>query len=146
MLRSMTEEEKLIEKLRRVEALFARPGTDGEREAAANAMARIRERLRQVERVDPPVEYKFTLPDSWSHRLLVALLRRYGVRPYRYPRQRRTTVMARISKQFVRSTLWPEFEQLHALLRSHLEEVTQRVVSKALAADTSDAEMSRRGG
>jgi len=63
------------------------------------------------------------------------------VKPFRYPRQRRTTIMARISKQFVDATLWPEFEQQHALLRTYLEEVTQRVVAKAWATDTSEPEL-----
>jgi hypothetical protein len=141
----MTEEEKLIEKLRRIEALHARPGTEGERDAAANAMARIKAKLQQFEKVDPAVEYKFIVADTWSHRLLVALLRRYGAKPYRYPRQRSTTVMARISPSFVRETLWPEFEQLNATLRTYLEEVTQQVVSQALSSDTSEPEERREG-
>jgi hypothetical protein len=136
----MSDEQKLIEKLRRIEALFARPGTAGERAAAASALERIKARLRELEKVDSPVEYRFTLPDAWSHRLLVALLRRYGVTPYRYRGQRRTTVMARVSLQFVDETLWPEFEQLHATLLSYLEEVTERVISQALSVDSSEAE------
>jgi hypothetical protein len=39
------------------------------------------------------VEFRFSLADQWSRHLLVALLRRYGIKPYRYSRQRRTTVM-----------------------------------------------------
>lgn len=134
----MLDEKRLIEKLRRIEALFARPSTEGERAAAASAMERIRARLRELEKVDSPIEYRFTLPDRWSHRLLVALLRRYGARPYRYPGQRRTTIMAKVSRRFVDETLWPEFEQFHATLVSYIEEVTQRVISQAL--DTEDLE------
>ena len=137
----MTEEEKLIEKLHRVEALFARPGSEGEREAAAQAMARIRERLRQFEKIDPPVEYKFIVQDVWSAQLLVALLRRYGLRPFRYPRQRKTTVMARISKKFVAETLWPEFEEQNRLLRTYLNEMTQSAISKAWGTEASDVEI-----
>ena len=40
------DERKLIEKLRRIEALYAGAATSGERVAAANARDRIRERLR----------------------------------------------------------------------------------------------------
>jgi hypothetical protein len=136
----VTEEERLIEKLRRIEALYSRPGTPGEKEAAAEAMQRIRERLRQVEKIDPPVEYKFIVPDAWSKQLLLALLQRYGVRAFKYPRQRPTTVMARISRKFVLETLWPEFQELHAQLRSHLELVTQRVIAQALQTQVAEPE------
>lgn len=136
----MTDERKLIEKLRRIEALFARPATEGERAAAASARDRIRARLLEIERTDSPIEYTFNLPDSWSHRLMVALLRRYGVKPYRYRRQRYTTLMARVSRKFVEETLWPEYQEIHATLLRHLEAVTARVIAEALQVDTSDAE------
>jgi hypothetical protein len=142
----MTDETALIEKLRRIEALFARPGTAGEREAAAGARERILERLRELEQTDPPVEFTFTVPDRWSHRLLVALLRRYGVRPYRYRRQRYTTVVARVARRFVNETLWPEYQQLHQTLAAHLDEVTTRLIGEALQADASEAEERDRPG
>lgn len=104
----MDEIEKLMQKLRRVEALHARTGFERERVAAANAIEAIKQRLEECEVKDPPREYKFTLADSWSRQLMAALLRRYGIQPYRRPRQRHTTVMARISETFVDETLWPE--------------------------------------
>ncbi len=70
----MTEEQRLIDKLQRIEALFAGTTFDGERNAAAQAMKRIRERLRKHQESDPPLEYKFTMTDMWSRRLMVALL------------------------------------------------------------------------
>ena len=136
----MTEEDRLIEKLRLIEALFARPGTQGERMAAEHARERIRTRLDQVERDEPPVEYRFTLSDQWSRRLMAALLRRYGLRPYRYRGQRHTTVMVMISERFVDETLWPEFEQLHRTLTEYFNQFTERVISEAVHADTTEAE------
>ena len=79
----MNNESQLIEKLRRIEALFARPGTEGEKAAAANAAERIRQRIKEIARTEPPVEYRFSVPDDWSRKLLLALLRRYGIEPYR---------------------------------------------------------------
>jgi len=136
----MTEEARLIEKLRRIEALFARPGTEGERIAAERARERIRARLREVEREDPAVEYRFSLADQWSRSLLIALLRRYGLTPYRHSGQRRTTVMARVSKKFVDETLWPEFQALQATLQDYFDAFTSRIVAEVLNADTRDAE------
>lgn len=137
----MTKEEELIQKLQRVEAVFARTTFDGERDAAANAMNRIRERLRSMQEADPPVEYKFTMQDTWSRRLFVALMRRYGIKPYRYHGQRYTTVMARVSRSFVDDTLWPEFNELEKTLRTYLEEVTERVIGETICADSSEAEV-----
>ena len=137
----MTEEQQLVEKLRRVEALFGRTTFEGERVAAANAMDRIRERLRNLQKSNPPIEYTFTLRDAWSRQLLVALMRRYGIQPYRYHRQRYTTVMARVPASFVDGTLWPEFKELHETLRSYLDEVTSRVINENIYADSSEAEV-----
>lgn len=137
----MTEEQKLIEKLQRIEALFAGATTTGEKVAAANALDRIREKLIDVQKLDPPVEYKFTLTDMWSKKLFLALLRRYGIEPYRYYRQKYTTVMARVPVSFVNETLWPEFQELDETLRSYLEEVTNRVIATSIYADSSEAEV-----
>lgn len=95
--------------------------------AAAKALERIRQRLKETKQVDPPVEYRFSLADMWSRRLFVALLRRYGIRPYRYHRQRHTTVMAKIPKRFVDDTLWPEFQELNDTLRAYLDDVTNHI-------------------
>ena len=91
----MTDYEKLIDKVRKLEAVFAGTNFDGERVAASVAIDKIRERLRSVEDVDPPIQYKFTLADMWSRKLFVALLRRYGMTPYRFPRQRGISPSAR---------------------------------------------------
>ena len=64
----MTDRE-LLDKLRKVERLFAGAATEGERDAAADAMARIRRRLAETEKAEPAIEYKFNLTDGWSKRL-----------------------------------------------------------------------------
>ncbi len=133
------DEASLKEKLARIEALFGGATTDGERQAAANARERVRARLEALEKESPPIEWKFTLTDMWSRRLLVALLRRYGLDPYRYTGQRYTTVMVKVSKKFVDQELWPQFTQLDETLRSYLEEVTERVISQVIHKDASEA-------
>jgi hypothetical protein len=137
----MTEEERLVEKLQHIEALFAGAATPGEREAAAQARDRIRTRLHEQQQLDPPVEFAFKLRDRWSHKLLIALLRRYQIRPYRYRGQRYTTIMARVPTRFVRDTLWPEFEELDRTLASFLSEVTDRVIAQGVDADMADADV-----
>ncbi|MEJ7731175.1 MAG: hypothetical protein WKG00_18405 [Polyangiaceae bacterium] len=133
------DEAALVAKLAKLEALVAGGATEGERAAAASARDRVRARLHEQGAQSPPVEYKFSVGDAWSHKVLVALLRRYGIRPYRYRGQRRTTVMARVPKRFVDETLWPHFERLSAELRTYLDEVTERVVRAAIDGDTAEA-------
>jgi hypothetical protein len=135
----MSNESQLRDKLRKIEALFAGAGTPGEKLAAEAALARMRARLADVERRDPPIEMKFSVSDTWSVQLFVALCRRYGLTPYRYPRQRRNTVMLRVPKGFVDQVLWPEFTELDTALRAYLHEVTLRVIREEIHADTSDA-------
>jgi hypothetical protein len=129
-----------VEKLRRIEAVHARPGSEGERDAAERARERIQARLRELEAEEPPVEFRFTLADQWSRHLFVALLRRYGIQPYRYRGQRRTTVMARLSRGFVNGTLWPEFLDLQGTLAAYFDALTDRVIEQALDVKASEAE------
>lgn len=132
-------EQDLIAKLLRIEALHAGATTPGERAAAANARERILERLRQVEREDPPIEMQFSLPDPWTRKLFLALARRYGLKPYRMPRQRYQTVMLMVPKRFLDQTLWPEFQALSAELRAYLQQVTERVIAEAIHGDATEA-------
>jgi len=131
--------EQLLETFRRIEALHSRTDVDGEKAAAAEAMHRIRRLLAEKQTSDPPIEYRFSMTDNWSRKLFMALLRRYGLSPYRYSGQRYTTVMVRVPKSFVDETLWPEFNQFSDVLRQHLDEITERVITSALQGDTSDA-------
>lgn len=132
-------EQKLIEKLRLIERLASGAGTKGEKVAAELARERILKRLRHLEKEDPPVEYQFTMRDMWARKVFVALLRRYGIKPYRYHRQRHTTVMAQLSKKFVDETLWPEFQEISATLTDYLSEVTDRVISDVLGQESTEA-------
>jgi len=84
----MSSESQLGEKLRKIEALFAGAGTAGERLAAGAALERVKARLAELGRRDTAIELQYSMPDQWSHQLFMALCRRYGLKPYRYRRQR----------------------------------------------------------
>lgn len=130
---------KLIEKLRKIEALHAGATTSGERVAAAEAHRRVSDRLAQIPIPEPTKEYRFSLENSWSRKLFVAMLRRDGHRPYRYPRQRYNTVMARLPDKEA-TALWSEFTALDEALRGHLDELAERVIAGAVSEDTAEAE------
>jgi hypothetical protein len=135
----MTDDALLREKLRKIEALMAGAGTAGERLAAEAALERVRARLAEQTRRDPPIELKVTLPDQWSRHLFLALARRYGLAPYRLRKQRYTTVMLRVPRSFADEVLWPEFKELNQALQSYLNEVTLKVIREHVHADTSEA-------
>src|ERR1700676_2415665 len=105
----MTSEQELREKLRKISALFEGATTLGERNAAAAAIQRVKKALAAMQKTEAMIEMQFPLPDRWQRRLFAALCRRYGLEPYRYQRQRYTTVIVRAPRRFIDSTLWPEY-------------------------------------
>jgi hypothetical protein len=137
----MASETDLLEKLEKIEALFAGATTPGEKAAAGAAADRIRARLKQTERREKAVEIRFSLPDPWSRRLFCALCRRYGLRPYRYRRMQRQSIVVRAPSSFVDEVLLPEFQQLNEALTSHLAKITETVIREAIHGETSEAEV-----
>ena len=136
----MTPEQLLREKLRKIEALFAGAATDGERLASGAAADRIRERLDQAASTEEEIEVKFSIPDIWSRQLFVALCRRYGLRPFRYPRMHRQSIIIRAPKSFIDHVLWPEFEELSAALTAYLSEITEKVIREEVHGETGEAD------
>ncbi len=124
---------ELRAKLAKVEELFRRAGSAGERAAAGAALERLRGRL--GEERDEEAEVRMSLPDVWSVRLFVAVCRKHGVRPFRYRGQRRTTVMVRVGQGLLERVVWPEFDRLHHELQSYFEDVTDHLIEGALGSD-----------
>ena len=136
----MRSENRLREKLRKIEALYAGAATAGEKAAAGAAADRIRRQFEAASKQEAAEEYKFSIPDPWSRQLFIALCRRYGVRPFRRPRMHCQTVMVRAPASFVRKVLWPEFEELSDALTTHLLEITEKIIREEVHAATEDAE------
>ena len=135
----MTTEQQLRERLRKIAALFEGAATPGERDAAAAALERVKQALSVAERAEAPVEFQFNFPDRWQRRLFVALCRRYGLKPYRYRRQRYTTVMVRVLRSFADKTLWPEYQELRSALDEYLEQATDRIIREEVFGDAEEA-------
>lgn len=129
----------LVEKLRKLEALYAGTAVEGEREAARRAAERIRARLEELRGREREVVLAYRLHDPWSRKLFLALCRRYGLTPYRERGQRHTTVLVRAPRTFHDRTLWPEFKALSDELEASLDELTNRVIREAIDDDVSEA-------
>jgi hypothetical protein len=136
----MTSESLLRDKLRKIEALYAGGATVGERDAAAAAAERIRARLAATARTEQPVEVRFSINDIWSRQLFLALCRRYGLNPYRYPRMHRQTVIVKAPRSFIDAVLWPEFEGINAALIEYISSITERLIREEVYRDVADAE------
>ena len=136
----MDAEGRLRERLRKIEALFAGAATPGEKSAAGAAAERIRMRLNEIERRERPIEMRFSLPDPWSRQMFIALCRRYGLRPYRYPRMKRQSIIVRAPRSFLDDILWPEFAQINEALLDYLAAVTDKVIREEVFGRTSDAD------
>ena len=65
--------------------------------------------------------------------------RRYGLKPYRMARMHRQTVLLKGPASFLEGVLWPEFQELSRELSKFLADITQRVISEEVFADTADA-------
>lgn len=143
----MNDRERIIEKLKKIQQLYERAGTDGEKAAALEAMRRIKGQLDKMgpeptrEHVftssaswdnDYEEEFRFGFNNPWSHSLFLALLHKHGIPPYRRPRQKRTTVCARIKSRFCNHVLWPEFTALNNELVHHLNSYADEIIRAAV--------------
>jgi len=141
----MTDEQQIRDKLAKIKALFAGATTPGERVAAQAAIERLQLRIDGVPvhapDNDPPVEFRFSLRNTWSLRLFLALCRSKGFKPYRYPRMRRTSVCIRIGKRAVSTDLWPEYVEMNAVLTEYLGELADHIITDCINPDRSDAEV-----
>jgi hypothetical protein len=135
----MATEQELRQKLRKISALFEGATSRGERTAAAAAIARVKEALAALQRTEQPIEVQFTVPDRWQRRLFVALCRRYGIEPYRYKRQRYSTVTVRAPRSFIDRTLWPEYLGIKEALNEFLNEATERIIREEVYRDAAEA-------
>lgn len=124
----MTDEQALREKLRKIEALFAGAATPGEKVAAGAAAERIREKLGRSAKQEAGIELKFSISDPWSRHLFVALCRRYSLRPFRYKRMHRQSLIVKGPASFIETVLWPEFTELSDALTAYLAEITDKLI------------------
>jgi hypothetical protein len=141
----MPDDQQIREKLAKIKALFAGATTQGERQAAQAALNRVQQRIDGILQpqavVDPPVEFRFSLTNPWSLRLFLALARSKGLKPYRHPRMRRTSLCLMIGKQAVNADLWPEYLEMNKVLTEYLGELADHIIADCINSDRSDADV-----
>ena len=135
----MNSEEEMRLKIRKIEALFGGSEFIGERDAAEAALNRIKEKLAHTIKTTLSLEYTLKFDNHWSKKLFIALCRRYELRPYRYARQRRTTVVIKAPKDFVETVLWPEYQALSKILYEYINQMTEKIITEEIHRDTTEA-------
>lgn len=86
------------------------------------------------------IEMQFSMTDFHSKKLFIALARKHGLRPYRLPRQKHTTVMLKGKRSFFDQVLWPQFTQLSGDLNFLLQQITNEVIRSVLHGDPSEVQ------
>ena len=74
----------------------------------------------------------------WSLRLFIAVCRKHGVHPYRYARQRRTTVMVRARERDFDREVWLGFSMLNSEFEIYIQDVTDHLITRAMRLDGDD--------
>jgi len=115
----------ITDKIRKIEALISGAKSDGERQAAEFAKQRLQDKI-----AAQPIEYTVRVNSPWKKKLFLAICNKHGLRPYRYMRQKYTTTMVRVSKAFMDSILWPEFNKYAAMLDKLSDEILTDLISK----------------
>ena len=142
----MAGDTEVREKLAKLEALFAQGATEGERAAAGAARDRLQAGIApEADAADAPeVELQYSLPDVWSVWIFVALCRKHDIRPYRYPRQRRSTMMVRVQETSFERTVAAEFRTLHEELTAYFNATVEHLIADAMKSDGSDETLEQR--
>jgi hypothetical protein len=86
-------------------------------------LARWRER-------QPDTKHALSVPTAATQRLLALVCSRYGLRVYRAPRQRSTTICVDAPAGFVREVLWPPFNSMALMLEEQTHQLLERVVER----------------
>jgi hypothetical protein len=115
----------IADKIRKIEALIAGAKSDGERQAAEFAKKRLQDKVEAQ-----PIEYTVRVDSRWKKRLFLAICRKHGLQTYRYARQKYTTTMVQVSRPFMNSVLWPEYNKHASILDKLTEEILNDLISK----------------
>jgi hypothetical protein len=137
----MLNELGLIEKLQKIEALYLRSTTAGEKSAAAQAMNNIQNKLESYRQVEQPTEWTYRVNNYFEKRLFQAILKKYGLESYRYSGQRYTTLNVMITRHMSNEVIWPQYLEMCDVLRKYLDEVTNDVIKKAMGQEESEDEI-----
>jgi hypothetical protein len=127
---------KLLENLRSIEAQALGVPATADRSARTQAIERLRAKLAEARTREPDDTFSVSLPDPWQLAIFLALARRYGLRPHRHARQRRSTVVVTAPVSFYERVVWPEFVVLSSAVGAWFDLLASRVLREVLDDDS----------
>ncbi len=98
------------EKLNKLNALQKGAKTEGEKQSAIKAKARL---LRKMKSCNPDIssqEYKFSLKNSTNLEIFINILKKYELNEYRKSKYGDPVILAKVPGYFVDNILWPEYK------------------------------------
>lgn len=123
--------ESIYEKIKKIEALIQGTNVEGERLAAIAAKKRLMETMPvELPQYQHAKEFSLGLNNLWNKKLMLALCGKYELKPYRYRRQKHTTVMVRCNPDFMDRVLWPEYIRYADMLEVLVTDITTDLISK----------------
>jgi hypothetical protein len=87
-------------------------------------------RLAELRAREPCEECQIAMPDAWVGALLIALLHDWGLDPYRYARQRSTTLIVSVPPTFANEILMPELQKLTDVACARFGNVTRDLIAE----------------
>ena len=120
----------ILERIKKVEALISWAKSEWEKQAAMFAKERILKKYPEIENTQNKKEYKIYTQDSWHKKLFSAICRKYWIKPYRYYRQKYTTVNININEDFLNEVLWKEYLEYSEILEKLVWDVTWDLINK----------------
>jgi hypothetical protein len=127
----------ILEKLAKIEALIEKTSSEGEKQAAFLAKNRILSSLDLLQS-QKSIEYKVTMDSPWKKRLFTSLCNKYGLKPYRYYRQKHTTSNVRTTKIEMETKIWPEYLKFSKILEGLIEDVMKDLMKKIWQGEESE--------
>ncbi len=116
------DEDGLVEQLHDIERKLAAGGAVG-LEACRAELAAWRQR-------EPDQEFRLKVATPTAQRVLLGWCYRYGVTPYRTPRQRQTMVCVRVPRGFMHEVMWPRVQAMADLVDQAAADAAERIVER----------------
>jgi hypothetical protein len=96
--------------------------------------------LRRRREGDVDIRVKVTVPDGLMRGLFMTLCARYGVQPYRRPRQRESTLMVEAPERFLEDVLLPLFRACGDIVQNEIYAWLNELLHHFRATDSREQE------
>ena len=90
------------------------------RKGQEDPVGALRELLERQRKSGGSVEVKVRQEDAYLRAFFMTLCRRYGLRPFRKPRQQRTSMMLEVPEAFLHDVFWPLYKACSDVVQSEM--------------------------